>query len=578
MVTNHNAFSRIAPVIACHKNAIRVSAVRYGASGRAKPNEKKPRKYPMNDSTPPENSQGDILVVDDNLNNLKTLSRLLKDNGFTVRGSLNAQSAIMAIEAMPPELILLDVLMPDMDGYDLCRTLKANPATRDIPIIFISALEETEKKVAGFQTGAVDFISKPFNLEEVLSRVTTHLRIGQLQRQLESYNKSLEKKVRQRTEALEASRERYRRLVEDLPVGLFRSEPGPDGRFLMANTAFVRMFGYDSAEEVLQLPASRLYPDSAQREAFSEELIRRGFLRSKEIKLKRRDGSPLTTSVTAHVIRNSNGQTMYFDGLVEDITDRKKLEVQLQRTEKLEAIGTLAAGFAHDFKNMLSTILGNTDLAIMQLARGEPIEDLLHNVLQAGLRARKLVKQILTFSHRAEIRKTPIDMAPVIEEALAFLKATLPPGIETVCRIGSADSKVVADPIQIYRIVMNLCINAVQAMRTGGSRLEVRLEKIQLESGDCSSLQHIRQGAYLRLEVSDNGPGIPGEIINRIFDPFFTTKDRSENSGMGLAVVHGIVKDMGGTILMESEPGQKTTFQVLLPKYEDEGAEMPTEG
>ncbi len=521
---------------------------------------------------PLQKSRGDILVVDDNLNNLKTLSSLLKDNGFSVRGSLNAQSALMAIEAVPPELILLDVLMPDMNGYDLCRSLKADPATRDIPIIFISALEETDKKVEGFRAGGVDFITKPFHVEEVISRVTTHLRIGQLQRQLESYNRSLEEKVRQRTEALEASRERYRRLVEDLPVGLFRSEPGPEGRFLMVNTAFVHMFGYDSAQEVQGLPAARLYPDRRQREAFSRELIQRGFLRNREIKLKRRDGSPLVASVTAHAIRDADGRTMYFDGLVEDITDRKKLEDQMQRIAKLEAIGTLAAGFAHDFKNMLATILGNTDLAIMQLARGEAVDDLLQTALQAGLRARSLVKQILTFSHQAEIRKRPLRVAPILEESLVFLKTMVPPGIRTVCHIVRADGKVIADPIQIHRVVMNLCLNAVQAMDAGGGLLEIRLEGAKLEGSDFSSMQNIRKGRYLCLEVSDNGHGIPEEIINRIFDPFFTTKNRRENSGMGLAVVHGIVKDMGGAVLVESETGRKTTFQVLLPEYDDQHA------
>ncbi len=531
----------------------------------------------MNDSASA-NSRGDILIVDDNLNNLKTLSRLLKDNGFSVRGSLSAQSALMAIEAVPPDLILLDVLMPDMDGYELCRVLKAEPATRDIPVIFISALEESSKKVAGFQAGGVDFITKPFNMEEVLSRVTTHLRIGQLQRQLENYNRSLEEKVRQRTEALNASRERYRRLVEDLPVGLFRSEPGPDGRLLMVNTAFVRMFGYDSAEEVLRLPASRLYPDGAQRQAFSDELIRRGFLRNKEIRLKRRDGTILVASVTAHAVRNPDGQTLYFDGLVEDITERRKLEDQLQRTEKLEAIGTLAAGFAHDFKNMLSTILGNTDLAIMQLAQGGPVDELLQTVLQAGLQARSLVKQILTFSHRAEIRKRPLRMAPVVQESLNFLKATLPDHIDMACRIVTADGKVMADPIQIHRIVMNLCLNAVQAMEAGGNLLEVSLEETRLESSDFGSVQKVPKGRFLCLKVSDNGPGIPGTIIDRIFDPFFTTKSRAENSGMGLAVVHGVVNDMGGVVLVESEPGRRTTFQVLLPKYVEKTAAITVDG
>lgn len=517
-------------------------------------------------------SKGDILVVDDNLNNLKTLSKFLKEKGYSVRGALNGQSALMAIEAMPPELVLLDVLMPDLNGYEICRRIKTKPEAQDIPVIFISALEEAEKKIEGFQAGGIDFITKPFNLEEVLIRVTTHLRIGQLQHQLENYNKSLEHKVHQRTEALAASRERYRRLVEDLPVGLFRSTPGSDGRFLMVNVAFVQMFGYKTADEVLSLPVSLLYPDTAQSKAFSNELICKGFLRNKELNLIRRDGSTLFASVTAHAIQNQDGETIYFDGLVEDITERRKLEIQLLRTQKLESIGTLAAGFAHDFKNMLSSILGNTDRAIMRLARGEKIDDLLQTVLQAGLRARSLVKQILTFSHQAEMKKLPIRIGEIIEESLTFLQASWPSSIDTTYRNDAVDSKVIADPNQIHQIVMNLCINAVQSMDSNGGLLKVFLREVKLETSDLSITQSMKRGNFLQLEVTDNGPGIPKEIIHKIFDPFFTTKSREKNSGMGLAVIHGIVKDMGGTITVESEPGHGTTFQVLLPKYEDTNA------
>ena len=513
--------------------------------------------------------EGDILVVDDNLNNLKTLSKFLKEKGYSVRGALNGQSALMAIEAMPPELILLDVLMPELNGYEICRRIKTKPETRDIPVIFISALEETEKKVEGFQAGGIDFITKPFNLEEVLIRVTTHLRIGQLQHQLENYNQSLENKVYQRTQALEASRERYRRLVEDLPVGLFRSKPGPDRRFIMVNMAFVRMFGYQAADEVLSLPVNHLYRDEVESRAFTKELIRKGFLRNKELNLKRRDGSNLIASVTAHAVRNKDGETMYFDGLVEDITEQRKLELQLHRTRKLEAISTLAAGFAHDFKNMLSSILGNTDLAIMKLSRGEKIDDLLQLVLQAGLRARSLVKQIFTFSHQAEIKKVPTQVSEIIGDSLAFLEASWPSGIDTAYRIDAVDSKVMADPNQIHQILMNLCINSVQSIGLNGGLLKVRLHKTTLKSNNFSIIQNMKKGNFLLLEVTDNGPGIPKEIIHKIFDPFFTTKNREKNSGMGLAVVHGIVKDMGGTVMVESEPGHETRFQVLLPIHED---------
>lgn len=513
-------------------------------------------------------NNGDILVVDDNINNLKTLSKLLTEKGYSVRGAPNGQTAITAIKTLPPELILLDVLMPDMDGYEVCRILKKDPKTSDIPIIFVSALDESENTVKGFQAGGVDFITKPFNPEEILIRVKTQLCIGQLQRQLENYNKILESEVARRTDELEASRERYRRLVEELPVGLFRITPSPDGRLLMANKALVYMLGYNSMEEIIQAPVDDLYQDATVQRAFTKELNRCGSLRHKELSLRRRDGSTMTGSVTAHAVRDQNGVTIYFDGIIEDITERRELEAQLRRTQKLEAVGTMAAGMAHDFKNILSTILGYADLALMETNKDTGLHELLQGVKQAGLRGRSLIKQILTFSRQPGIEREPVRIVTIIKEVLTFLSPSLPTGFQIKQSLDVVEDSVIGDATQIHQVVMNLCTNAIQAMKPHGGLLEISLEEISLTADDFNRYKNLAQGEYLLLTVKDSGHGIAPEIIDRIFDPFFSTKDRAESIGMGLAMVHGIIKDMGGTVSVDSQPGQGAMFQVLLSRVE----------
>lgn len=247
--------------------------------------------------------------------------------------------------------------------------------------------------------------------------------------------------------------------------------------------------------------------------------------------------------------------------------ERQRLQTRLMQAQKLEAIGTLAGGIAHDFNNILSTVLGYTELAKLKLEQGQAIAGELDEVLRAGIRARDLVRQILTFSRQAEIQRTPLVIVPLIKETVKFLKASLPATIEIRQHLTASQSLILADPTQIHQVIMNLCTNATHAMPDGG-RLEIRLDELDLDEEGSLAYKGLPPGRYLRLSISDNGRGIPPGIIDKIFDPFFTTKERGEGSGMGLAVVHGIVADMHGAVAVDSEPGQGTTFHVLFPALE----------
>jgi len=868
-------------------------------------------------------TKGDVLVVDDNPDNLRLLTGILTEKGYKIRPAPSGSLALTSVQSTLPDLILLDIKMPGMDGYEVCRRLKADERTMDVPVLFISALTEVKDKIKGFSVGGVDYITKPFQHEEVLARVKTHVSLARMHKRLEQARNELEDRVRERTaelaQANEALRQSERKLAirnriatifltvpdeemygeilqvilevikskygifgyinEDgafvcpsmtrdiwdqcrvsdkdivfprekwggiwgraliekktlcsnepfrvpeghipitraLAVPIIHQEevignllvankgidyddndqalletiaghispilsarlqrdrqesarklaearekhlnqvlravrninqlivqekdrgrllekacailletrfyshawiiltdasgkptatsqaglgesfselvrqiehgeppycvrkalkqpdvlfikntgltcdgcPLPDechdrgaaivrlehggkvfgfltiafpmelvldekekslllelagdiafalynyeqekrkarmeadltrramamdyatdtivitdtkGTITYVNPAFEKITGYTRKEALGENP--RVLKSGKQDEAFYRHLwqtISGGKTWTGQFINKKKDGSHYTEEATISPVFSPTGEIVNYVAVKRDITNKISLENQLRQAQKMEAIGTLAGGIAHDFNNILGVIIGRAELSQLDLSKNDPAYQNIIEVVKAGSRAKDLVKQILAFSRQAKQERRLIQPGIIIKEALKMLRSSLPSTIEIRQNIAAESGVILADPTQIHQILMNLCTNAYHAMEKTGGVLTVSLAAIEFDPSGTDRETELAPGKYLQLMVSDTGYGIESHIMERIFDPYFTTKKPGEGTGLGLAVVHGIVNSHGGSILVESEIGKGTTFRVLLPKSEDAG-------
>ncbi|QTA86637.1 response regulator [Desulfonema magnum] len=491
-----------------------------------------------------------LLIIDDNSGIRETLSLILKAKGYAPISVSNGKEAIEMVSDRFFHLALIDLMLPDMSGTEVLEEIRTlSPETE---AVIITGHASVDTAVQTMHKGAFSYVTKPIDMDYLLAIIARAMEKQKLQRE---HNNALA--------ALRESEERYRQFFEDNLSGAYISDP--EGHLIACNPAFVNIFGFSSVDEAMNTNTESLYADPSELTVFLDQLRKEKKLEHFELKMRRTDGTPVHIVTNTVGVFNEQAELKEIKGYLMDVTNRKHLEMQLRQSKKMEAIGTLAGGIAHDFNNILFPVIGYTDMAMGSLPEDSPVRSDLEEVYKGANRAKELVKQILTLTRWTEYKKTSVKIQPVIKEAMRLLRSSLPSTIEIRQNISKECGYVFADSTQIHQVIMNLCTNAYHAMREKYGVLEVSLEEKQISSQDIALKDDLASGSYLKLTVKDSGQGMSPEVMERIFDPYFTTKDTGKGTGIGLSVVHGIVKSHKGHITVHSEPGKGSVFHVYLP-------------
>ncbi len=522
----------------------------------------------MNPKKNRRNPLGEILIVEDNPSDLKFLSKVLEKAGYKIRLATDGHLALRSIEAKLPSLVLLDLDLSDPSGVEICRHIKADPTTKNLPVIFTCAHGESAKKVEALEAGGVDCVTKPMDTSEVLARVKTHLNMYRLQQKLLAEIKER----KQAEEALRASETRTKNTFNAISDAIFLHPLLEDGfaPFAEVNDTACERYGYTRNEFLtLAAPDITVKVDANARGTQAQRKKLHDARQIFEATHVTKSGKKIPVEINSTTIE-LDGKPMVLS-VARDISERKqaqiaqtKLEEQLHQAQKMESIGQLAGGVAHDFNNILCAITGNATLALDDLSSEDPLHESLSEIASASARATGLTRQLLAFSRKQVIEPRVINLSDLIENLHPMLVRLL--GEDTLLKtLPQKDlGRVLADPNQIEQIVLNLAINARDAMPDGGE-LVIETADILLDDDYCEKYVGTEPGAYVMLAVSDTGSGMDAETRKKIFEPFFTTKQPGQGTGLGLATVYGIVKQSGGRIEVYSEPGEGTSFKVYLP-------------
>lgn len=514
-----------------------------------------------------------ILIVDDERPNRQLLEVMLAQELFIIETAASGEEALAIVAQRPPDLVVLDIAMPGMDGNQVAATIKGNLATQNIPVIMVSAHDDRQARMLGLSAGAEDFLSKPIDRAELCVRVRNLLRLKAYGDYHDKYGRMLEGEIGFRSAELVESERLYRETFDAAPVGIVHTDLS--GKWLRVNQRLCDLLG--CPRQALEGHASTEFvaAEQVETEADAMRQLAAGALERHvvdEMRFRRGDGSLLWARVNVSVHRSSDGQPQHFISAIEDITQRRTLEAQVRQSTKMDAVGRLAAGVAHDFNNLLTVIIGFAELTAGDGTLATKHATDLAEVIKAARRATVLTKQLLAFSRQQVLNAAPLDVNALISDMARMLNRLIGDDIEVALALAPNLSLALADRGQLEQVVMNLVVNARDAMH-GGGRVTIETKDVDLENSAFHE-EAIVAGRYVMVAVTDTGTGMSKEVQRRLFEPFFTTKVTGKGTGLGLSTTYGIIKQSKGYIWVYSEPGQGTTFKVYLPRStQDTGCE-----
>jgi len=497
-----------------------------------------------------------ILVVDDDPDVLFATARIIQKAGYQVIKASTGRECLLKAKEKKPDLILLDVVMPDVNGIELCRQIKADSLFESTFVVLVSGSKTaSEDQADGLDIGADGYIIRPIPNRELLARVNALVRILVAERE--------------RKQAEEALRESEKRLIvaqQIANIGDFTWDV-ETGEVTWSDGLF-DLLQYDKSERIdyVRVNAEIHHSDDLERVTrWLNDCIASGKaeLTPNEYRLVRKDGKILYVR-TLGVIEREVGKSAKVFATLQDITERKQMETQLQQSQKMEAVGTLTGGIAHDYNNLLAVIMGNLSMAQEEAEPHSAMAELLHEIEQASLKARDLTHQFLTLSQGGHPRKERGSIQSLLKEIPGQAQAH--EGIEYAFSIQDDLRPVEYDSRQMHYAINNVFTNAVEAMPQGGT-ITIQAENKIIENQDKDSASPLKEGKYVKISIKDEGIGILEKHLNRIFDPYFSTKEKGVQKGMGLglATAYAIVEKHGGHIMVNSTTGVGTTISIYLP-------------
>ena len=487
---------------------------------------------------------GRLLVIDDDEDFVDNLQDILEDEGYAIVAAHSCAQARDTLAAnVKPDIVLLDLRLPDGDGLALLPEVRASAPEAEI--ILMTAFATVDSAISAMQHGAYNYLRKPVALKELELTLGHVMEVIQLRRQARADQRYQEQ--------LAAAVEHAAELI---------AITDPDVHIIYVNPAFEERSGY-----TLEQLAGRNQDELMLTTSLDEvrEAVQSGQRWSGRLEMKAAGGRLLVARGTCSPVLGSDGRLASVVCVLRDITHEEALEQRLRQSQKMEAIGTLAGGIAHDFNNVLFAIQGYTEMSLDDVGTASRAYGNLQEVLTASRRASELVKQILAFSRQGEQEIQSVQAELIVKEVARLIRAATPAMIQIRTAMPTEPCYVLCDPGQLHQVLMNLCTNARHAMEERGGQLSLAVQKVRFGEDGPAAPGGLEDGDYVRLVVADTGQGIPEVVRDRIFDPFFTTKAVGEGTGLGLAMVHGIIESLGGVITVDSITGQGTTFTIRLP-------------